>query len=389
MHAIRSVLARPGLLRLFLAQFLIYGQLYISFAILPLYTIHLGGDALTAGVHTALFTGAGLVLRFYFGPLADSHGRRLPLLLGAFAFATVNGLFYLSDTLFLLGAARVYQAVGLAAYLSASTALVLDLAPRQTPGTALGLNRSVIALALLIFPAAAERLVQHFGFPALFLASGLVGGLGLVLLWTLHEPGERPGRPRVTRAITVARGGFVHVLRTWPVPLVLVAMGGTALTVTTIMAFLPLHLQAMDTGGFAPFFVAMGVSAFLAGLAGPVLDRYGARLGLIVALVASGLAAALLVRGLTLPLLLPAGVLLGLGYTLGLSAATAWMALTVPAALQATAMAVSENAFDIFIAAGSPLLGALAVERGYAAVFAVLAALCAAVLGGILAAGRQ
>ncbi|MFO7173364.1 MAG: MFS transporter [Bacillota bacterium] len=407
---------RRDLLLLLPAQFLVYSNLFLALTIMPLYTAYVGGDAFTAGLHTAIFTGCGVALRFYFGPLADRKGRKLPLLIGSLAFATAPLLFLFTTTPGSLALARAYQSLGLAAYLAASTSLVADLAPPQWRGTALTVNRIVITLAFTAAPPLGEAVVRTWGFPPFFYGCALAGLLGVALVALVREPrpleGElRPvsagtGDPEGSAGRTRASGGrpeepaggpggapgdpgagpanpYALLLRDRRVMAALGAAGAAALAEGGATGFLPLYMEAIGTGGSGPFFLGLGMGGLLAAGAGVLADRRGPMAVMVPATALAGLGAAALVMDPAVPVLLGGGLLLGIGYTAGLAAAGALLVEVAPARYRTTALALSETAIDGSITLGSPLLGLLAAGRGYPWAFGALALACWLVAGGL------
>lgn len=367
------------------AQFLVYGNLFLALTIMPLYTAHLGGTAFTAGLHTAIFTGVGVILRFYFGPLADRRGRKVPLLIGSVAFATAPLLFLATLTPGSLALARAYQAIGLAAYLAASTSLLADLAPVEWRGTALTANRVIITLAFTVAPPLGEAVVRTAGFPPFFIGSAVAGlaAVGLIALVREPAPAAVPGAPppapsrrRPDPPDSREPNPYGLLLRDVRVLAALGASAAAALAQGGITSFLPLYMESSGAGGSGPLFLALGVGGLLAGGAGYVADRRGRFAVLIPATVLSGLAGATLFLQPNLAVLLVAGLLLGLGYTAGLAAAGTLLVDAAPARFRTTALALSETSIDGTIALGSVTLGLLVTQFGFPWAFLSLAGLC-------------
>ncbi|MCG0239240.1 MAG: MFS transporter [Firmicutes bacterium] len=376
------------LLLLLPAQFLVYSNLFLALTIMPLYTAHVGGDAFTAGLHTAIFTGCGVALRFYFGPLADRKGRKLPLLIGSLAFATAPLLFLFTTTPASLALARAYQSLGLAAYLAASTSLVADLAPPQWRGTALTVNRIVITLAFTAAPPLGEAVVRTAGFPPFFYGCAVAGLLGVALVALVREPRPAPagaGDPGGAAADPGAgtTNPYALLLRDRRVVAALGAAAAAALAEGGATGFLPLYMETTGAGGSGPFFLGLGIGGLLAAGAGVLADRRGPMAVIVPATVLAGLGAGALVMDPRVPVLLGGGLCLGIGYTAGLAAAGALLVDAAPARYRTTALALSETAIDGSITLGSPLLGLLAAWQGYPWAFGALALACWMVAGGL------
>lgn len=63
----------------FMGALLVFVNFFVSLTILPLYVLELGGSEFESGLQTTLFFLTAVLLRFYFGPLADRKGRKIPL----------------------------------------------------------------------------------------------------------------------------------------------------------------------------------------------------------------------------------------------------------------------------------------------------------------------
>ena len=106
----------PSLLLFFIVAFFIGINFHTSFTILPIYITQLGGNELHSGIQSTVFLLTAVVLRFYFGPLADRKGVKVPLLVSAFVFCTSPLLFLSCQSVRSVILVRIYQAIGLASF---------------------------------------------------------------------------------------------------------------------------------------------------------------------------------------------------------------------------------------------------------------------------------
>jgi len=130
------------------------------------------------------------------GRLADQYGKVrfyqagiLLFTLGSLAAAmAVNGP--------TLVASRVLQGIGGALLSATSAAIVTSAFPAEERGRALGINVMAVYAGLSVGPPLGGYLVDHFGWPWIFLVNLPVGALTLLWGWTLlpsvaHEPVRR------------------------------------------------------------------------------------------------------------------------------------------------------------------------------------------------------
>jgi len=115
------------------------------------------------------------------GRMADRFGRRRVFLVGLVAFTLASVLCAFAPTAGLLVVFRVVQALGAAALVPASLALVLSVFPPARIPVAVAVWGAIAALAAAIGPTVGALLVQGWDWRAVFLANVPVGAIALVL----------------------------------------------------------------------------------------------------------------------------------------------------------------------------------------------------------------
>ncbi len=140
------------ILTVYVSSFMFLLNLMLSLTIFPLYVQYRGGSDFIIGLQTGIFTLASVVLRLYFGPLADSVGRKIPLILGSFVFATVPIMVWLSPNFLIMSLARLYQAIGMATFLSAAGSAISEMVPVKKRSVAIGFYRAIAVSPFLIGP---------------------------------------------------------------------------------------------------------------------------------------------------------------------------------------------------------------------------------------------
>ncbi|NHC13846.1 MFS transporter [Motilibacter deserti] len=183
-----------------------------------------------------------------FGRLADLVGRKRLYVAGLAVFTLASlGCGFAPDAAWLIGL-RAAQAVGSAAIITNTTALLTDAFPRELLSTGLGLNITIISAAQVAGPVVGGAMVETFGWRAVFLFNVPVGVLGLAwaALTLRPAPPTAPGERFDLRGAVlsaVALGGLVLALSEggasgWASPAVL---AGAAAAAVALPAFL--HLQ--------------------------------------------------------------------------------------------------------------------------------------------------
>lgn len=365
--------ARPDLGRLFplyLAQALATGATTVSTVLASLIMSGLGSESL-AGLPSTLIQASAALSAGFFGALMLRSGRRLGLGL-AFTLGALGAVVGFLGAragvmgLFLLGAVMMGGAQG--GYQQARYAAA-ESVPEARRGTALGalMLMSVLGSFLVTgFSRPIEALGRALGTTA-EVAGWLVGGgllgvaAGLMLAW---RPLQAPATAAKTARLSMRAAFAIPGVRSTALALA-TAQG----VMVTLMSLTPLraHHMGVEHAGVAALISGHILGMFGFGwLTGPLIDRFGLRLGYV------GGAALLLSAALTaaLPGTVWLGVsmfLLGLGWNLAFVAGS--KALTHFPAVQGVTDGLG------YVASGlGTLLGGVIIAR---AGFTTLAALCA------------
>ena len=354
----------------------------------------LGTDSL-AGLPTALVTLGSALTAYVVGWVTQRRGRRFGLAAGftagALGAAGVASGALLDNVIVLFVALFVYGA-GTATNLQARYAGT-DLAPAAQRGKAISIALVDTTAGAVAGPNLVEPLgdvARRIGFPPLagpFLLAALAYlAAGAVLLVRLRPDPYLLAREVAARAGTEVsqpadeagdRGGRGAVVGATVMVLTQVAM-------VSIMTMTPVHMRAHGHAlGDVGLVIGVHIGAmYLPSLAtGLLVDRLG-RVRVALAAAATLLAAGVVAGsapGDSLPLLIVALALLGLGWNLGLIAGTA---LVVDGTSPAARPRV-QGAVDVLIAlcgaSGGALSGVVMAGRSYA-MLAVLASLLALLL---------
>ncbi len=343
-----------SLITFFIATYIIFVIFFTSLTVLPIYVIDLGGTEFDSGLQSTLFFISAVILRLYFGPLADSKGRKIPLLIGAFVFSTSAIFFMLSTEVWHLTLARIYQALALATFLSSGSSLVADMAPLKSRGTYIGFHRLIITLGVLTGPAAAIEVINRFGYSFWFALTFILGALAFALILSIKTPVIS-----VNSDIKFMNNLYLVLKnkRLWPIFGVL-ALASICYGATLTFASLFVG-QTSEVANPGIYFTYFGISGVVANIfAGILSDKYGRDVvvwpatfilgvGLIILAFAPSFTIAIVVSGL----------LTGFGWSGGIAALIAWLIDTAEDSIRATALSIQESIIDSFIALGSLFFG--------------------------------
>jgi MFS family permease len=355
-----------------------------TFATLPAYIQEIGGGAAAIGLAFGLFSLSAVAARPLVGWLVDRWGRKPVLLVGAALFALSPALYAVLDALLSFQVIRVLHGVGIAAFTTAYTTLVGDLAPPDRRGEAIGLSGITNNLGMLFAPALGAYVVEARGYATHFWIAAAITALSVLLLLPIVEPARKP-------AVHTKRLSLWAVARLRPVWVASFGITGLAVAYGAVLGFLAPFAEeyslaisggsaALTTGGyFSAFAVAMMLAQASAGW---LSDRVGRR-----AVAMPGMAVVVLAMGgLALArsdaALLFAGAVFGLSWGLARAGIDTAVVEAVSPETRGTAVSFLYTIFDSGVGVGSFGLGVVAQVQGYAAVFYAAAVWAAVALAG-------
>jgi MFS family permease len=363
------------------ANFFFFASFQWTYATLPGFVQHIGGDLVDVGLATGIFALSAVVARPLVGRLCDRWGRKPLLLAGATLFTLAPACYALVGSVWPFMAIRAAHGIGIAAFTTAYTAFAADLAPPAQRGETIGLAGLTSNLGLFFMPVLGSVAVSKWGYGPHFLAAAGVAAVGVVLILSVSEArADRPD-PAIVRPGTRLRLG--------PVWAAAVAGTGLAVAYGAALSFMaPLATERGLTAAGA-YFSAFAATLMLAQvLAGWLSDRIGRRAVAAPGLAVAALAAVWLAAARSDAALLAAGATLGLSWGLVRGGLDAAVVDAVPAASRGTAIGLLYTCFDAGVGVGSFGLGVAAQQYGYAAAFGLAAAWAAVALAAYLGLGR-
>ncbi|UZQ53169.1 MFS transporter [Trichothermofontia sichuanensis B231] len=342
--------------------------------VLPLYVEDLGGSRQAVGWAMGAFSLGLLGSRSWMGYLADYRSRKLVLAIGL-AVAAIAPLGYLFfPALLPICITRAFHGVSIAAFATAYTTLVVDVAPVDKRGAVIGYMSLANPIGASLGPLLGGGMQARWGYAPLF---GMAASLGLMgFLLTLWVQDHRvPPDP----ATTVDRlGNSLRSLLSSPrirVPALVLVLFGICLS--TVVSFVPLLLRERGIALNAGLFYAVGAAAsfLLRPLTGRFSDRYGRGLFITFSLLCYGLATLILWLAQTKPLFLGAALLEGAGFGVMIPMIAALMADRSLEQERGRVLGVCMGGLDLGIAIAGPLIGFIAERAGYGLAFGLATAL--------------
>ncbi len=365
----RPAIPRLALVGIFGGLFTGYMGLTSVIPVLPDFVRnHLGAGDLAVGFVITATAFTALLTRPFAGRLADRHGHKNVMRIGALIVGGGALLYFAPLGVVGLVCVRLLLGIGEAALFTSGAVWTVSLAPHHRRGQLIGLYGvsmwGGISLGTLL-----GATIRPLGFTAVWGFSAAVPFVGLVLISLVADQ-------RTPAATSPERGTAIALV---PRP---VLLPGTALALAAagyagLAAFVVLFLKSRGIGSGVA--VLSGFSAVYAGtrlVIGHFPDKFGPRR--VAAWSGLGEAAGLLVIAFApnLPLALVGGLVMGVGFSL-LHPSLALMVMNrTDPKQQGVALGAYTSFWDLGIGAWGPLTGLIATGLGYAAVF-VTGACCA------------
>lgn len=350
----------------------IIGLSFSTYFLLPKFlAVELAADAATIGGLSAVSLLASVICMPIAGVQIDRLGRRLFICLGALLFAGACAGFLVVDRVGpLLWVLRLLQGLAFPLFYLALSTLATDIAPRARMGQAIGVFGAIMISTNALGPALAEWGARLFGWKAVFGATVAAALVAALLAWFLRERHRPQAREETTSMLElVRRPGLERVL------IVTVMVGWTF---GSMFTFYQPWALASGFEHVSTFLVAFAGCAMVVrvGLGG-IADRLG-RMRVAQATLLLYVAAPLSLIWLpTLGLLLTGG-LLGIAHGMFFPAFNAVAVDYASESERGKAMAAYNGAFNVGFAAGSYLLGYIAIATSYPTIFLISTVTCAA-----------
>ncbi len=363
---------RRNLALLFAAGLLFWSSLASLLPTLSPYIKAGGASDFQVGIVMGGFAVGLLVFRPWLGRLADQRDRKLVLYIGLAAVSLAPLGYLLTQSVPLLFVIRAFHGLSIAAFATAFSALIADLAPPQFRGEVIGYMTLVNPIGMAIGPALGGFLQAWVGYPPLFLVSAGLGGAGVLFVQQMHtRPVSASAQPR-----SPAPSSW-QLLWSPPLRILAVVLSLIGVAFGTLAIFVPLYIQ--ETGiplNPGLFYTAAAIAGFLARLTvGGASDRLGRGRFVTVSLVLYTSSLVLLSTAQSAPVLLLSGFLEGAGGGTLFPMMVALAADRSHPQLRGQTLGLVLAGFDFGMAIAGPIVGYFATTLGYRGVFGLAALL--------------
>jgi MFS family permease len=360
---------RSPLFLMALTVFIDFVGFGLALPLLPFWAERLGANALGVGLVLTVFALAQFIFTPILGTLGDRHGRRpvivISIGLQALAFAATA----LASTLPLLLLARFMGGLG-ASNIGSAQAVVADTTAPQDRARGMGVIGAAIGIGFVVGPALASLLASVGPTVPFWVAMGLALGNALLVFRFLpetHNPTRALSRPmsvglrahgdvllagwrRMLRSPIIARLVMINLLFT----LAFAAME----TVFPLLGQRTFGWHAQQIGGVLAY-VGVLLVIMQGGLVGRLVKQIGERALLLAGLLLLALGLLLLPFSRSVPVLLLAFGMLGIGYGAISPTVSSLLSLGSPRDSQGETLGLSQGIAGLGRVVGPLAAGAL------------------------------
>ncbi|AVK86956.1 MFS transporter [Lysinibacillus sp. B2A1] len=365
-HEENSKIWTKRFISLFLTNISVFFVFYGLVTTLPLYAIgELHQTDKEAGLLLSGFLLSAIIVRPFSGKLLDVFGKKKLLVISIVGYFLCTVLYLFIHPFGLLLGLRFIQGIFFSIITTAAGSLAADIVPANRKGAGLGYFTMSTNLAVVIGPFIGLLLIQYSSFNVLFIVMSIcivAGGILAVTVNTDDLP-KPPHKGKLTFKLN-------DLFERKALPVAAIA-SLVAFSYASVLSFLSVYAQQKGLIAIASLFYAVFAAAMLITrpYTGKLYDTRGPQFVIIPGIISFAIGLVMLAFVAGPALFLSAAVFIGFGYG---AVTTSLQALAVQStALQRSGYATATyfTMFDLGIALGSYILGMVAVQAGYGAVY--------------------
>ncbi len=367
---------------LFITGLLFWISITTLLPTLPAYIQDVGATPQQVGFVMGCFAIGLLCSRTFLGKLADSHSRKLVILIGSIVAGTAPIGYIFVQSVPGLAGMRAFHGISIAAFTIGYSALAIDFSPREHRGKIIGYMNLAVPMGMTIGPALGGFLQGSLGYQVLFSVSASCGILALLLGSRLRDKmnpevisGLATKVKEPTRSFRELTNG--SALTTPAIVLFLIG-----LVFGTLVAFLPLYVRELALSlNIGLFYTVIAIASFTVRLfVGEAADRYGRGILISISLVCYIISMLFLAKADNAIMLLLAAVAEGSGAGILIPTILALISDRSYDNERGRVYALCLGGFDVGIALAGPILGLLEASLGYQGLFTLATILSAIAL---------
>lgn len=364
---------------LFTAGLLFWASLASLLPTLPLYVKSIGAADDQLGLVMGAFAIGLLLFRPQAGQTADQQGRKIVLLIGISAATLAPVCHLLTQSIPMLMLIRAFHGLSIAAFTTAYSSLVVDLAPPENRGELIGYMSLVNPIGMALGPALGGYLQELTTYAPVFVMSSILGLISMTCAMFVQAPpvmyAPQDGKEK---------DQFWQLLISDRIRVPTITMLLVGIAFGAIATFVPLYIK--DSGvGLNPglFYTAAAITSFLTRfVAGKASDRYGRGRFITAGLLGYAISMLVLWQATDASQFLLAGAIEGFGGGTFLPIMIALVADRCQPFERGRIFGLFVGGFDLGIALAGPILGLVSNVVGYRSLYLVAA--CVAFAGLIV-----
>lgn len=249
-----TLLTRPVIL-LTLVAFAALSGFQLLLSVVPLYADEAGGGSSGAGLATAAFMLSTVLTQIQMPRLLGLYGYPRTLAGGLLFLGAPAFLYAYAETLVPILVVTLVRGVGFGVVTVVFAALIVELAPPDRRGEALGLLGVAITLPTIFCNSLGLWTVERFGYEVVFAVGGAAPLLGLVVI-----PGIRAATPSRNQGEGPGAGFFAGLGRA-PLRRIFLLFAATTMAGGVIVTFLPLAVPGSGVFSAASALLLIGVTS--------------------------------------------------------------------------------------------------------------------------------
>ncbi len=355
---------------LFTAGLLFWASLASLLPTLPLYVKSIGAPDGQLGIVMGSFAIGLLMFRPQAGRMADHRGRKIVLLIGMSAATLAPICHLLTQSIPVLMIVRAFHGISIAAFTTAYSSLVVDIAPPENRGELIGYMSLVNPIGMAVGPAIGGYLQEFTTYAPVFVLSSILGMISMTCAMFVkappvqHQPQDRKTERLYWRMLLSDR------IRVPTITMLLIGIAFGA-----IATFVPLYIKESNVGlNSGLFYTAAAVTSFMTRfVSGKASDRYGRGRFISIGLLCYAFAMIALWQANTASTFLLAGALEGIGGGTFLPIMIALVADRCYPHERGRIFGLFIGGFDLGIALAGPILGSVSNAIGYRSLYGVAA----------------
>ena len=358
-----SVWTRPFII-ITVTNFALFFAFQMLNPVLPLYLKQLGATDTVIGVFGAFMSVGSLLMRPVAGRLLDRYGRKYILIIGAVFITVLIQAYAWVKVVALLTLLRFLHGVSWSFTVTGCNTVATDSIPRQRMGQGMAWYGLSNAMAQAISPAIGLALFAAMGFHFTANMSTLI--MVLVVLLALRYP----YRPDQIHREPPEEGADKTVFIEPTAVLPSIIVGCMTMTMFAITGFISLYGTSLGLEHIGFFFVfyALGILCVRPVLAS-VIERTGPITVLLPCLVLAFIGVSLLGFAHSLPPILLAGFIYGIGWGAVQTSLQTMAVMRAPASRYGAANGTFFIGFDLGMGIGSLVAGVLSQHFGYGTMY--------------------